>query len=581
MRVPLKRYGILLAKYLKPQRGWFSLLAFLLFSSIGLQVFIPQVTRSFIDIASTGQFGEALLTPAVAFLVLALVAQGVSVSASYIGEKVAWAATNNLRADLMAHCLQLDIPFHTSHTPGELIERIDSDVAKLANFFSQLMLQVLGNVLLTAGILLVLFWEDWRLGMAFSAFSLTVFYMLNRVRNVAVPAEKRLRQANADLSSFLEERLVGAEDIRTSGAQGYILGRLKDLHQVILRKWLEVSRKQVVIGIVIGLALTCGYAIAFVLGYNLYTVGLISIGTAYLIMNYMLLLNKPFFELAQQIDNLQSLSASVERIEELLEVRPLLIGGTKTEIGKGALQLTFEDVSFRYTPDQPILNNISLSLDSGDVLGVVGRTGSGKTTLTRLIVRLYDIQHGKIRLNGIDVQDLDLRVLRDRIGVVTQDVQLFEATLRDNITLFNPAISDEQILTVMEALGLKDWLFTQPSGLNTQIQAGGRNLSAGEAQLLAFARVFLRNPGLVILDEASSRLDPATEKRIEHAIDILLKDRTAIIVAHRLNTLTRVNKIAVMETGTIIEYGDRAELVAEPTSCFYRLLHTTWQGSVE
>jgi ABC-type multidrug transport system fused ATPase/permease subunit len=196
----------------------------------------------------------------------------------------------------------------------------------------------------------------------------------------------------------------------------------------------------------------------------------------------------------------------------------------------------------------------------------LGRTGSGKSTLARLLFRLVDPQVGSIRVGGVELREAQIRSLRNRIGFVTQDVQLFEATLRENITCFAPNVPDERLLELMEMLGLGAWLARLSEGLDTPISTS--TLSAGEAQLVALARVFLKDPGLIILDEASSRLDPATEALLERALDRLLEGRTALIIAHRLATLDRATDILVLEEGHIVEHGPRQELANDPTSRF-------------
>jgi len=207
-------------------------------------------------------------------------------------------------------------------------------------------------------------------------------------------------------------------------------------------------------------------------------------------------------------------------------------------------------------------------------MGILGRTGSGKTTLARLVFRLYDVTQGRIELGGVDVRQPALRALRQRVALVTQDVQLFQASVRDNLTFFNRDIPDDRILQVIADLELSDWFNALPDGLDTRLETGGRSLSAGEGQLLALARVFLRDPGLVILDEASSRLDPATEQRIERAIDRLLRDRTALIIAHRLGTVERADRILILEEGRVVEQGDREWLAQDSGSRFHSLLRT-------
>jgi ATP-binding cassette subfamily B protein len=207
-------------------------------------------------------------------------------------------------------------------------------------------------------------------------------------------------------------------------------------------------------------------------------------------------------------------------------------------------------------------------------LGLLGRTGSGKTTIGRLIFRLYDVNGGSIKINDTDIRQLQLDSLRRDIAIVTQDVQLFRASVRENLTFFDRTISDEKIIRALDELELGDWYRALPSGLDSELETGSRSLSAGEAQLLAFTRVFLKDPGLVILDEASSRLDPATEVKLERAIDKLLKNRTAIIIAHRLDTVQRAEDILILEGGNALEYGNRKKLAEDPSSRFAQLLQT-------
>jgi ABC-type multidrug transport system fused ATPase/permease subunit len=230
-------------------------------------------------------------------------------------------------------------------------------------------------------------------------------------------------------------------------------------------------------------------------------------------------------------------------------------------------------VRFGYE-EATVVRDLSFRLAPGEILGLLGRTGSGKTTVTRLLLRLYDPDAGSIRLGGVELRTARLADLRGHIGMVTQDVQLFQATVRDNIALFDPGISDERIFAALDALGLTEWVRGLPAGLDTVLGANGSGLSAGEAQLLAFTRVFLKDPGLVILDEASSRLDPATERLIERAVRTLLRDRTGIIIAHHLATVARADTILILEDGEVAEFGPRLALAHDPDSRFAALLRT-------
>lgn len=272
------------------------------------------------------------------------------------------------------------------------------------------------------------------------------------------------------------------------------------------------------------------------------------------------------------MQNFQQADASIGRVEALLAAAPSMVDGAGAALPPGKLSVEWDGVSFGYTEGALVLRNINLSLKPGRVLGVVGRTGSGKTTLTRLLLRFYDPQAGVVRLGGVDLRTVRLAAVRVRIGLVTQEVHLFQASVRDNLTLFDDSVPDEKISAVLDTLGLANWLRELPRGLDTPLWAGGVGLSAGQAQVLACARVLLRDPDLVILDEPSSRLDPATDRLVQEALGRLLEGRTGIIIAHRLATLAYADDILVLEDGQVREYGPRLALAADPASRFAELL---------
>lgn len=573
-------YRALLGRYLGPYRGRAVLLAALLFTSTGLQLANPQLLRRFIDGAQAGLPLRVLTITAVVYLSVALVRRALDIGAAYVGNDLGWRATNALRGDLAEHCLSLDLPFHKTHTPGALIERIDGDVLAMANFFSQFVVRIIGSVLRLVGVLAVLYVEDWRLGLSLTAFCAVALGVLIGLRGHAVAASAAEREESAKLFGFIEERLTGLEDIRANGAGAYAMRRFYEVSrrfsQVSQQAWIKRS---VFWRSSMGL-FSVGTALAFALSAALYLSGRATLGTAYLLTSYVSMLFYPIELLAQQLQDLQKAGAGLHRVQELLGTKRVIVDGTVSALPSGALSVTFRDVSFVYEDgDQQVLSGLDFRLEPGASLGLLGRTGSGKTTLSRLLFRLYDPSGGSIRLGGTDLRDLTLEALRTRVGMVTQDVQLFQASVRDNLTLFDPAVPDETILALIEDLGLGEWLARLPDGLDSELSAGGGGLSAGEAQLLAFARVFLKDPGLVILDEPSSRLDPATERLIDRAMMSLVRDRTAIIIAHRLGTVHRVDEIMVMEDGCILEHGPRARLANDPNSRFAGLLRTGMEES--
>ncbi len=589
MIVPrLEQYRHVLVNYMFPWRNRVLLLALMLFTSIGLQLVNPLILRDFIDTAIDssspalpGLYWPApdttqhqLLMVALLFMAIAVLQQVVAVGAVFYGEDVGWKATNKLRSDLAAHCLRLDMSFHHQRTPGEMIERVDSDVTQIANFFSQFVIIVIAHVLLLAGVVTMIFRENALVGVVMAFYALFTLWALNRVRSFAIPAWGSAREASASFYGFLEEQLSGTEDTRSSGAVPWTLRNFARLMNFRLKSEQKAGMMNAGIFGVVAFCAVLGTGISLVSGYLLYSQGVITLGTVFLFATYTHILVRPMRELTMQVQELQKAGAGIGRVNELLSIQTKIEDGAGVPVPSGPLNVEFDNVIFSYNDEEVVLQNVDFRLAPGKVLGLLGRTGSGKTTISRLLFRLYDPVYGSIRLGGTDLRDASLHQLRQRIGIVTQDVQLFRASVRDNLTFFDDSIPDERILEAIHDLGLGPWLAQLPEGLDTRIDSGGRGLSAGEAQLLAFTRVFLKDPGLVILDEASSRLDPVTEHRIERAIDKLLHQRSGIIVAHRLATVQRTDEIMVIDHGKIVEHDSRARLAADPDSRFAQLLRT-------
>lgn len=547
-------------------------LAISMSAGIGLNLANPQILRYFIDTAQADGLVADLVWAGFLFLGVGFARQIVQLLSSYFGQDVGWRATNKMRNDLAHHCLTLDMGFHHQHTPGEMIERVDGDTTALANFFSQFVLQVLGSTVFLIGVLTLVFLEDWRVGTALSLFSLVAFGVLNLTRNIAVPIYTAERESYARLYGFIEERLIGLEDIRTNGASQYATNRFHETNNGVYARVKKSELMSELLQAITGVLFVLGYALAMSMGIWLYREGTFTIGAVYLIFHYTSMLREPLFQISRQINELQRATAGLQRIEELHRIQTQVLDGRDKLSTQHPLSVTFENVTFAYNPGEPVMKNVSFHLEAGKTLGLLGRTGSGKTTTTRLLFRFYDIQSGDIKLGDQSIKNIKLEDLRKHVGLVTQDVQLFNATVRENLTLFDPTIPDEKITATLDDLDLGAWYENLPKGLDTEIAAGSSGLSAGEAQLLAFARVFLKDPGLVILDEPSSRLDPATERKINRAVEHLLKDRTGIIIAHRLDTVEKVDSIMILDSGEILEHGARAELVSDQESQFSKLL---------
>jgi ABC-type multidrug transport system fused ATPase/permease subunit len=307
----------------------------------------------------------------------------------------------------------------------------------------------------------------------------------------------------------------------------------------------------------------------------LYDRGTITLGTAFLLFQFVLLVARPLEEVVHELETVQKANGAMVRVAELLAIQPKVLDEGTTSPPAGPLAVTATDVHFDYGDDRPVLRDVDIHIAGGRSVGIVGRTGSGKTTFSRLVLRLVEPTSGLVALNGVPIADIPFAELRRRVALVPQEVELFAGTVRDNVTLFDDDPTDAAVVDALERVGLG---VLAASGIDRELGAGGAGLSAGEAQLLALARVWLRDPDLLVLDEATARVDPETERRIEAAVVELMRGRTTLVIAHRLSTLKSVDEIIVFEQGRIIEHGDRVDLVGDDDSRFARLLAIALDG---
>jgi ABC-type multidrug transport system fused ATPase/permease subunit len=566
----------LVLRQLRPgRRAGLALLAVIL-AATALPLAAPLLTRRFVDGAIAGESTRLLMMVALGYLGLAVSGQLARMLTAWLASRLAWDGTNRLRERMADHALDLDMAYHGQRTPGEMIERVDGDVVALSDFTVAFLLDVVVSLLLLLGVLIIVLTVDLRIGLVLLAYCLLIGYGMMRAQRLAVPAATRVREQHAALFGNLEERLAAAEDIRANGGGHHVVNRFHRISADLYRA--DLRAEQVGGGLFAGttVAFAAGTAIVLGLAAWIQQAGALTVGTAVLLFQYTQMVRTPFERLIDQLKQYQRALAAVARIGNLLAERRTVTERSQPRAlpERGPLSVELDRVGFAYPDDdERVLTGVTLRLAPGETLGLVGRTGSGKTTIARMVLRLYDPTEGAVRLGGVDLREVGFDSLRRRVAIVTQDVQLFAASVRDNLTLFRSGFAgDDRLRAVLAEVGLGDWLARLPAGLDSQLGPQGGGLSAGEGQLLAFARAFLTDPGLVVLDEAASRLDPATELRIEAAVDRLLSNRTGVLIAHRLSSLSRVDQIAVVDGGRVLEYGPRQALAADPESRFSQLL---------
>ena len=563
----------LLRNLLRPRRFAMLLLGVLFLIQLAFEVTAPLVIRQFVDGVVGGAAGSELGMLAGLFLGL-VVAGTVAGLVSTAGiTSVAWRTGNELRHDLLARALAMDLSWHEQRSPGELLELVDADVSRVHTLFSDLIPQIVGGVLLACGVLTVLAWDDLRLAALLVGFLVLFVLVHRRDQQWAVPWWRRER-AHADrVAAMVEEQTSALVDLHTAGATGWADAAL----DAELRHSGTTGYRAEVLTDVGWAVSQSVYAVAtaaaLALAAFLFRIDLLTIGTVFLVSRYLGMLYGPLTLIGDQIERLRKAAVSLDRIADLLASRSLLPGGATAALASGPASLELQAIHFGYVQSRPVLRGVDLSVAAGESVGLVGATGSGKSTIGRLLYRLADPDEGRILLDGVDLRDLVPGELSRRVAVVSQEVELFSGTVRDNVTLFRSASGDDRIGAVLEELGLGSWLAGLPGGLDEPIDPHRRVLSAGQAQLLAFARAYLKDPGLVVLDEVSAKLDPATEVLLTDALWRLVTGRTCLIVAHRPQTIRRVDRIAVMKNGTVEVRGPWQSLESEDADGLLRMLH--------
>ena len=497
-------------------------------------------------------------------LVAVLIRLALQGSQSLLVQTIGQRLTAQLRIDLFSHSLNLSLRFHDRTPVGKLITRLTNDVDALAEVFGSGAIGVLADIVTFVVIATLMLSINRPLGLLLLALQVPITLLVISLQQRYRKANYRVREELGQLNSDLQENLQGLEVVQmfrreNLNSEKFAITNAKYRRAVdgtifydsaisSLLEWISLAAVSLVLAI----------------GGHLVTSGAMGLGVLTTFILFSQRLFDPLRQLAERFTQIQAGLTAVERIDELLD-QPLEIqNATKFTVSNQAKsgEVIFEDVCFAYRDDEPILQHINMHIAPGEHIALVGPTGSGKTTVIRLLCRLYEQQQGRILLDGIDIREIQIAELRKRLGVVLQDTFLFSGNVENNLKL-DTNIARPELEKICNDLGLSPLLERLPNGLDTSLRERGGNLSSGERQLLAIARVALRNPSILIMDEATAFLDPSTEATLQRDLGRLLTNRTAIVIAHRLATVEASDRILVLKRGRVVEEGSHTDLRAQ------------------
>jgi ATP-binding cassette subfamily B protein len=560
-------------RYVRPHGGLVSLSLLLMLAVGAVQLVQPYLIKLAIDDHIAARRLDGLGVLALFFLAALAGEFALRFGQLYVLERTGQNVVLDMRLELFSHVQRLDSSFFDRNPVGRVMTRLTTDVEALNEAFTSGLIVILADSVKLLGIVAILLWMDWRLALVTFAIlpptlALTWFFR-TRVRR----AYREVRRMVANLNAFLQENVSGMRVVQLFSREKPSMRRFESVNREHRDAQLEGVFYSSVFSAAVELlgSLTLA-AIVWAGGWGILE-GLVTFGTLVAFIEYSAKFFGPVQELSQRYTIMQSAMAAAERIFTLLDTVPAVTSPAVPKSIPGRLrgEIVFENVTFGYRPEEPVLRNVSFRIAPGERVAVVGWTGSGKSTLIRLLVRLYDIQEGRILLDGTDVRAYDLHDLRRAIGVVQQDHFLFAGTVAGNISLGDPRVTRERIERAAEVVDAGSFISGLPAGFDEEVRERGSNFSVGQKQLLSFARAVAFDPAVMVLDEATASVDPETERRIRGALRTILRGRSSIIIAHRLATIHGVNRILVLHRGELAEEGSHDELVRLPRGIYHKL----------
>ena len=564
-------FGKIMA-YAKPYQGYYYLV---MVSAILLSAFstlTPYLLKVAVDDYITPRLYEGLLffiLIMLATLLLEVIFQYVFVYfANWLGQMI----VKDLRATLFQKLIHFKMAYFDTSAVGRLVTRAVNDIETIASIFSQGLFMIIADFLKMGLVIFVMLYMNWELSLIVFSVLPVILYATRVFQKSMKKAFEEVRKEIANLNTFVQERISGMKIVQLFGREVAEQATFNAINERHKKAWLKTvwfnsiffPVAEISTSVTIGLLVWYG-------GFNTLNGGAISLGTLFLFIQLSQMLFRPLRQIADKFNTLQMGMVAAERVFNIIATESSIEDRGNVRVTKMEGKIQVEDLHFSYLPGEPVLKGISLTVNPGETVAIVGATGAGKSTLINLITRFYEFEKGDIKIDGTSIRDYPLASLRNQVSLVMQDVFLFADSILNNITLYNAALSKEDVIEAAKAIGVHKFIESLPGGYDYNVQERGVMLSAGQRQLIAFLRAYMAKPTILVLDEATSSVDTFSEELIQKATDRITKDKTSIVIAHRLATIKKADRIIVMDQGEIIESGTHAELLKKENGAYQKL----------
>jgi ABC-type multidrug transport system fused ATPase/permease subunit len=500
---------------------------------------------------------------AIMVVIIALVGALASYIANYYTESVGQWVANDLRMRTYHHLERLSLGYFDSHQTGALLSTITSDIQTIQSFASSATLSILVDLLTIVGMLGIMFWLNWDFTLVIVAVTPFMLLLASRFKKVVKKATHEVRKQQSNMVAVVQQGLESMRVVKAFGRQDLAQQELGEVSRATLDAALKARRVKALLSPMVAVIVSLCTAVVLWRGSSLILAGTMTAGALIVFLSYLVQFFKPVKDLATMTNQIAQTAVGVERVLGILDadiIIPEIANARDPEAFRGEIE--FDEVAFAYASDAPVLQRVSFSIKPGQMVGIVGATGGGKSTIVSLIPRFYDPTAGKVKIDGVDIREYKLQSLRNQIGYVLQDTVLFRGTIRDNIAYGRAGATQDEILAAAKLANADEFISRMPHGYNTLVGDRGETLSGGQRQRIGIARAVIRNNPILILDEPTAALDTESERAVIEALDRLMRGRTVITIAHRLSTIRNCDKILVLKDGSVAEQGTHDELLA-------------------